>query len=89
MDVNYKFTSEAELELHRTICYFKLHGKDELFLDDLLEVLRIICSMPKAFQMKYKQVRIVGLDKFNHSIHYTIYKDSIIILRILNQSQHF
>ncbi|MEP1486937.1 MAG: type II toxin-antitoxin system RelE/ParE family toxin [Algibacter sp.] len=89
MDVNYKFTNEAELELYRAICYFKLYKKDELFLDDLLEQLRAVYAMPVAFQIKYRQVRIVSLEKYSYSIHYTIYEDSIIILRILNQKQDF
>ena len=89
MDVNYEICKEADIEFHRAICYFKLYNKEESFIDDLLNQLRVICSMPKAFQLRYKNVRIVNLEHFNFSIHYTIYHDLIVVLRILNQNQGF
>ncbi len=89
MDVNYEISKEADVELHKAICYFKLYNKEESFMDDLLNQLRVVCSMPKAFQLRYKKVRIVNLEHFNFSIHYTIYNKRIIILRILNQNQDF
>ena len=60
MDVNYEISKEADIEFHRAICYFKLYNKEESFIDDLLNQLRVICSMPKAFQLRYKNVRIVN-----------------------------
>lgn len=89
MDVNYEITNEASLELHRALCYFKLYDKENDFMDDLLEQLRTISSMPKAFQIRYKKVRIVSLENFHYSIHYSIFTDKVIILRILNQNQDF
>ncbi|MEO7284424.1 MAG: type II toxin-antitoxin system RelE/ParE family toxin [Gelidibacter sp.] len=89
MDVNYEISNEADVDLDRAICYFRLYEKEEDFIEDLLEQLRIICAMPKAFQVRYKKVRIVSLENFQYSIHYTIFRDRIIILRILNQSQDF
>lgn len=89
MEENYNFSDEAKLELQRALCYFKLIHKDELFLDDLLNQIRQILSMPKAFQVRYRNVRIAQLENYNYSIHYTIYKGNIYILRLLNQNQDF
>lgn len=89
MEENYNFSDEARLELHRALCYFKLIQKDELFLDDLLNQIRLILSMPKAFQARYRNVRIVQLENYNYSIHYSIYNGNIYILRLLNQYQDF
>ncbi|GAL70397.1 hypothetical protein JCM19302_3519 [Jejuia pallidilutea] len=45
--------------------------------------------MPELFQVRYKKVRIVSLEYFNYSIHYTVFRNEIIVLRILNQNQDF
>ncbi|MEN3323087.1 hypothetical protein VP395_05075 [Mariniflexile soesokkakense] len=63
--MNYEISKEADVELQKAICYFKLYYKEESFMDDLLNQLRIICSMPKAFQVWYNKVRIVSLEHFN------------------------
>ncbi|WP_105472416.1 type II toxin-antitoxin system RelE/ParE family toxin [Jejuia pallidilutea] len=87
--MNYKFSNEANLELHRAVCYFKLQQNEGLFLDDLIKQLKRILSMPELFQVRYKKVRIVSLEYFNYSIHYTVFRNEIIVLRILNQNQDF
>lgn len=87
--MNYKFSQEAELELYRAQCYFKLQQKEEDFLDDLLMQLKIIQTMPYAFQIRYRNVRIVNLDYFDYSIHFAMHNGTIYILRILNQKQDF
>ncbi len=89
MEENYNFSDEAKQELHRALCYFKLILKDELFLDDLVNQIRLILSMPEAFQIRYRNVRIVQLENYNYSIHYSIYGENIYILRILSQYQDF
>jgi len=90
MEENYNFSEEAKLELHRAQCYFKLIDKEEVFLDDLVNQLRLIQSMPHAFQIRYKSIRIVHFENFQYSIHYRIKKDGIIkVYHILNQHQDF
>ncbi|WP_445731658.1 type II toxin-antitoxin system RelE/ParE family toxin [Mariniflexile sp.] len=89
MDVNYEISKEADIDLNKAICFFRMYDKEEAFTDDLINQLRLICSMPKAFQLRYKKVRIVQLEHFNYSIHYTIFNKRILILKILNQNQNF
>ncbi|GAA3636165.1 hypothetical protein [Flavivirga jejuensis] len=55
MEENYRFSDEAKQELHRALCYFKLMYKDDVFMDDLISQLRLIFSMPTAFQIRYKK----------------------------------
>ena len=90
MEKNYEFSNEAKLELHRAQCYFKLIQKEEAFLEDLINQLRLIISMPQAFQVRYKGIRIINFENFYYSIHYRIKKNGVtIIYHILNQKQDF
>lgn len=89
MAVNYSFSEEAERDLYLAVCYFKLTARDELFLDDITGQLKKILAMPEAFQVRYKSTRIVPLSRFRYSIHYTVFKGNIYILRVLNQKQDF
>jgi hypothetical protein len=90
MEENFEFSAEAKSELFRARCYFKLIGREEEFLDDLINQLNIIQNMPEAFQLRYKSVRIVHLDRFDYSIHYRLQLNGkITIYHIINQKQDF
>ncbi|MFD2726982.1 type II toxin-antitoxin system RelE/ParE family toxin [Hyunsoonleella rubra] len=86
---NYEITDEADRELDKAICYFKFLGKEEEFLDDFLAQIELVIKMPQAFQIKYKNVRIVPLNYFNYAIHYAVFEKTVFVLRIINQSQHY
>ncbi len=87
--MNYEITDVAYKELDKALCYFKLIEKEDEFFDDLMNQIRLIIKLPYAFQLKYRHVRVITLNHFNYSIHYTIYNDTIYILRIINQTQNF
>ncbi|MBV7269521.1 type II toxin-antitoxin system RelE/ParE family toxin [Winogradskyella luteola] len=90
MEESYEFSDEARLELYKAECYFKLIDKENEFLDDLINQLRLIISMPRAFQERYKAVRIIKFEYFNYTIHYKVRdNNSIIIYRVINQSQDY
>jgi len=89
MEENYDIAEEARLELYKAKYFFEFLGKDEEFLDDFLHQLRVILQMPYGFQIRYRNVLIVKFEKFDFTIHYTVYKEQIIILHILNQKQNF
>ena len=84
-----EFDEDAKLELHRAKCFFDSIGKGEQFLDDFENQIALIIKMPHAFQIRYRQVRIIGFNHFSFTIHYTIHKKEIVILNILNQYQDF
>lgn len=90
MERSYEFSKEAKLELHRAKCYFKLVNREEEFLNDLVNQLRLILSMPKAFQIRYSSVRVVHFKNFNCALHYRVKNNKdIIIYRVLNQNQEY
>uniref|UniRef100_UPI00404A6653 type II toxin-antitoxin system RelE/ParE family toxin n=2 Tax=Gelidibacter sp. TaxID=2018083 RepID=UPI00404A6653 len=90
MEENFELSDEARLELHRAKCYFKLIDKEDDFLDDLTNQLRLIQNMPEAFQIRYKNVRIIHFEKFEYSIHYRLKTNGMItIYHIINQNQDF
>jgi hypothetical protein len=84
-----RFDEDAKRELHRAKCFFDSIDKGEDFLEDLDNQILMILSMPFAFQIRYKEVRIVKFDHFSYTIHYIINDNEIIILNILNQIQDF
>ena len=90
MEENYEFSEEAKLELYKAQCYFKLANRETEFLDDLINQLLLMISMPRAFQERYNAIRIIKFEHFNYSIHYKLRDDnSIIVYRILNQNQYY
>lgn len=84
-----RYDEDAKNELHRAKCFFDSIEMGEAFLDDLETQISLILSMPSAFQVRYKDVRIIKFDHFSYTIHYTIAQNDIIILNILNQFQDF
>lgn len=90
MEENFELSHEAKLELHRALCYFKLYNQEDAFLDDFIQQLNRITVIPKAFQLRYKNVRIVQFKSFNYSIHFRVKTNgSILIYHILHQNQSF
>lgn len=84
------FTEDAKKDIHLAKCYLDTIDKGELFLDDLERQLEYIAFMPYAFQIRYRQVRIVVLETFSYSIHYVVQSENlIIILNVLNQTKDF
>lgn len=84
-----RFTEEARIEFHKVKCFMEFNGTEEPFWNDVDKQLNLILKFPDAFQMRYKNVRIVLLDQFNYSIHYVSKPYGILIYRFLNQRQNF
>lgn len=89
MIVNYEMSDDAISDLHKAQCFFKFVNKENAFMENLLKQLRLVKSMPKAFQIRYRNIRIVQFSKFEYSIHYIVLDDKIRILKIINQRQNF
>ncbi len=89
MEGKVRFEKDAVNELHKAKCYFESIGKGEQFLTDLENQIALLLTMPFSFQIRYKKVRIVSFENFPYTIHYTLYKDLIIILNILSQYQDY
>ncbi len=83
------FSPEAFREIDLAECYFKSKLLDKSFLKDLNKQLIYLEKFPQSRQIKYKNVRIHLLEKFNYSIHYTVEDKGVYILHVLNQKQDF
>ncbi|MBC3757089.1 hypothetical protein H7U19_01645 [Hyunsoonleella sp. SJ7] len=84
-----KFTEEARIEFHKVKCYMTLVGKEEDFWTDVDRQLHIALQYPEAFQVRYKNVRIITLERFNYSIHYVLKPYGILVYRFLMQNQDY
>lgn len=89
MGYKVSISKEAQIELGMAECYYKLRGIEKDFLQDFSRQLQFLKTTPESFQVQYKNVRMLQFDTFNYSIHYVMEKDKVMILRILNQRQHF
>jgi hypothetical protein len=89
MDYEVQISREAQIELDVAECFFRAKNLQEAFLEDFFRQIGFLKTNPKAFQTKYREIRILCLEQFNYSIHYVIEKDKVLILRILGQRQDF
>lgn len=83
------FSPESFLEIELAECYFKANRLDRNFLSDLNKQFLFLEKFPLSRQIRYKNVRIHLLEKFNYSLHYVVDKEIVYILHLLNQSQDF
>ena len=60
------------------------------FLDRLEQAKKLILNFPFAFQIKYKNVRTIGLMQFPYQIHYIVIEDTmqIVILGVIHSSRN-
>ncbi|MBT0606787.1 type II toxin-antitoxin system RelE/ParE family toxin [Aequorivita echinoideorum] len=89
MDFDIVFSKEADIEFYIIDCFLGAKGINEKFHLDFHEQMQHIKANPFQFQLRYKDVRMVHLKKFNYSIHYCVFDKTITVLRILNQKQAF
>jgi hypothetical protein len=83
------FSSEASREIELAECYFKSKQLEKSFLTDLNKQFIFLEKYPQSRQIRYKNVRIHLLEKFNYSLHYVVDSKRVYILRLLNQNQDF
>lgn len=85
------FNVRAEKDLAAIQDYYnKISGKlTENFFEELFPKLDFILEDPDLFQIRYRSVRILPLQRFPYGIHYRIKGDKIIVLRILHFRRYF
>ena len=89
MEDKVRFEKDALIELNKAKCYFDSLEKGEQFLNDFENQIDLVIAMPEAFQVRYKQVRIINFDYFSFTIHYVFKNNIVIILNVLNQYQTY
>ncbi len=83
------FTEEARIEFHKAKCYFEFTKKEDAFWNDINRQMDLVLLMPFAFQVRYKNIRIINLEQFNYSIHYVIKPYGVLVYRFLNNKQEY
>ena len=69
--------------------YFDIQKKlAKRFTKDLKNQTKYILKKPTHIQVRYDNIRIAHLKKFPYSIHFTIEKQTIIILAIFNMAMN-
>lgn len=58
------------------------------FLSDLKLKLEKIVSNPKAFQIKYKEVRVAFVKGFPYGIYYKVYRENIKVIAVVHTSRN-
>lgn len=84
-----EFSKEADIDFNKIRCFFEVTGVVERFQKDFLIQMKRIEFNPYQFQIRYRDIRLVHLKKFNYTIHYKISNETIVVLRILNQKQSY
>lgn len=84
-----KITDEARIELLKAKCFFEFNKKEDEFWKDFNGQIEILLLVPETFQVRYKNVRIITLERFDYSIHYVVKPYGILIYRFLNQRQDY
>ncbi len=83
------FSPEVYKEIEFAECYFKVKRLDRSFLKDLNKQFIFLENFPHSRQIRYQNVGIHLLGKFNYSLHYTVEGQNVYVLRLLNQKQDF
>jgi hypothetical protein len=82
-------SKEAQIELGIAECYYRQRGIEEGFLEDFSYQLQFLKTTPESFQVKYRNIRTIQFQTFNYFIHCDVEANKVMILRMLNQRQHY
>ncbi|KGO94357.1 type II toxin-antitoxin system RelE/ParE family toxin [Flavobacterium subsaxonicum] len=84
-----KIRKQALLNIEESAEWYKekQQGLELKFLKDLNSAIDIISKDPEKFQVRYRDVRIKFLKKFDFGIHYIIDENSIHILAVFHTSR--
>lgn len=89
MKYQIKISREAEKDLIKAKCYYKLSDQEKAFNNDFILQLKYIEANPFLIQKYYKNIRVIHFKNFKYSIHFLIEKDIVYILRLLHQNQTY
>ena len=83
------FTREAILDIEDIIIWYEEQREGLSFDFELcLEAgISEIVRLPNAFQKKYKNVKVLFIQRFPYGIHYIVKPDQIIIIGIFHTSR--
>lgn len=89
--MNYRIViiDEAKIDFNESLFWYKnINPKlAKRYYQSFKESLGIIKKNPLHFQIRYNEVRIIMLTSFPYLIHFTVYKNSIVIKAIYHSSR--
>jgi plasmid stabilization system protein ParE len=76
--------SQAEEELAELILWYESQreGLGEELLRDVQEVFDTIVKNPRAFQLRYRDVRLLSATRFPLIIHYTSTDSTVMVVKV-------
>jgi toxin ParE1/3/4 len=80
---------KAENDLDTILDYYesKVQGLASHFLDEVELIEDILRTNPRAFQIRYKNIRAVPLNRFPYIIYYRVGKESVDIILLMSSYQ--
>lgn len=86
---NIQFTSESLLDIEEIVVWYEnqREGLSHDFELCLEAGINEISRMPSAFQKKYRNVKILFIQRFPYGIHYITTAHSVIIVGIFHTSR--
>lgn len=89
MEEKFRYTQDTFRELNRARCYFESLDKGDEFIDDFERQLQFLDNLPEAFQIRYRNIRIINLENFEYAIHFQIVDDKIIVVSFLSNNRDY
>jgi hypothetical protein len=89
MDYKLIISPNAFREIELAECFFKINGIERSFLNDLNKQFLFLENAPLSRQIRYRNIRIHLLEKYNYSIHYVVNEKEVMVLHIFNQAQDY
>ena len=89
MEYQIKISKEAEKDLIKGKCHYKLSSQENAFNNDFLNQLKYLKANPYLFQIYYRNVRVIHFKLFRYSIHYIIENNIVYIFRLIHQNQKY
>jgi plasmid stabilization system protein ParE len=89
MSFTLRIESLAKADIQKAYDWYEEKQIDlgESFLDQIDNALEQITNRPKAFQIRYDEVRINFTKQFPYGIHYLIDNKKVIVLAVFGESQ--
>ena len=83
-------SEKALFQIDKYAKWFEIEkpGLEKRFLNELFAVIDSLNRNPKIYQVRYKDVRIKFLKKFEFGIHFIIEKEVVYILFIFHTHQN-
>ena len=80
----------AEKDMEEAYVWYnqKQDGLGNRFLDQVERSLQYVVNNPHQYQFRYKEVRMIKVNRFPFCLHYTVEVDAIFVHAVLSTSRN-